>query len=132
LIAGEDNEEEVLTYLQEDPVHLTKEGYEALYKEILACSDEGTYTRAQRSGSAGHSDNHNRGNLKTKAIFKRKAWVDTDDTTAHRDYGWSPRGASRGWRRPWGGRRAGRGSRGFSGAGSAGHRGPRGQRSWPY
>jgi hypothetical protein len=114
-----------LTYLQDDPVHLTKEGYAALLKEILARTDDGTYTRVQRSGAAGHTINPNRGHLNNPSIFKRKAWVDTDDTKAHRDYGWSSRGASRGARSPWGGKPFRGAGRGFRGAGSAGQRGPR-------
>jgi hypothetical protein len=143
LLAGEDNEEEVLTFLQDDPVHLTKEGYAALCKEILARTDDGTYTRrAHRTGTASHAGTSGGADpSKNPAIYKRKAWDDKDDTMAHRNYGTQSRGGTRGvtrgsWTprgsrmRPYG--HGDNGCGGFHRSGPGGLRGtqPRGQRSW--
>jgi hypothetical protein len=154
LLLADDEEPDTydnLRYFQEDPVHLAERGYTILVEAISKTIEDGTFTRASRSGAAtpapATSFNLGRGAKIDRSLFKRRGWVNRDNTLAHRNYGnnnhWhTPRGrasasggrrgnragyaglGARGGQRGHGGRLA-RGGHGKSGFG-------RGHRSWPY
>jgi hypothetical protein len=140
--ADDPDQYENLKHLQEDPVHLTKDGYSTVFKSLLQAVEEGTFTRADRSGAhappPAHSGESGRG--KSNFNFKRRGWVSRDDTLAHRDYGqrgsqrgrgnWMPRGSHS---QPRGrGSFSNRGQRGSDTWRGAGRSKQRGHRSWPY
>jgi hypothetical protein len=96
-----------------DPVHPSPAGYENLMSELLKFHSTGTFTRSSEQSAGGHGGG---------GKVKRKAWIDQDDTTAHRVYPERGRGNSRGrgghrGRRPW---KRGGGGRGGGGGFSRG------------
>jgi hypothetical protein len=112
-----------------DPVHLVQQEYQNLVSGLLDHIQEGTAARPPRT--AGES----KAAAARQALFKRKEWVNKDDTLAHRDYGgWRGSGPSR-WHRGGPNRPYGRGSaslrRGGGGGPRRGGRGGR-QKYRPY
>jgi hypothetical protein len=108
-----------------DPVHLVEKEYPHLLQGILDIAEEGTLTRPPRDLVSGGAVN--------PRLFKRKSWIDSDDTLAHRNYGADWRRGSHS--RP-GYKFRGRGIASGRGRGPRAHfRGShraRGYRSWPY
>jgi hypothetical protein len=72
-----------------DPVHPSPAGYENLMSELLKCHNTVTFTRSDEQSTGGRGGG---------GKVKRKAWIDQDDTTAHRVYPERGRGNSRGRR----------------------------------
>jgi hypothetical protein len=125
-------------YFSEDPVHLSSDGYHDILQCLLNQILEGTFTRPQTpkqksSGIPARDQSKLRG-----------AWVNQDDTVAHRNYsdsrnrargqfgGGGSRGSSGGWKRDAGGN-YGRGGGGTSGGARGGARGGvrgGGSKSW--
>jgi hypothetical protein len=92
-----------------DPVHPSPAGYANLMSELLKCHSTVTYTRSSEKNAGGRGGG---------GKVKRKAWIDQDNTTAHRVYPERGRGNSRGrgghrGRRPW--KKGGGGGRGGGG-----------------
>jgi hypothetical protein len=137
-----------LRHFLEDPVHLAEQGYTLLVEAISKAIEDGTFTRASRAGASAPapatSFNLGRGAKIDRSLFKRRGWVNRDDTLAHRNYGSSNHWSTpRGWASGSGGGRGTRAGRTSHGA-RGGHRGHqargghgksgfgRGHRSWPY
>jgi hypothetical protein len=82
-----------------DPVHPSPAGYDNLMAEILKCQGKVNFNRTYTPGRGG-------GNNGGGGKMRRQAWVEHDDTLAHRVYPDRGRGSSRGrggqsGRRPW-------------------------------
>jgi hypothetical protein len=112
-----------------DPVHLVQQEYhQTLVSGLLDLIQEGTAARPPRT--AGES----KAAAARQAMFKRKEWVNKDDTLAHRDYGGWRGSSSTRWHRG-GPHRPDRGGaslrRGGGGGPRRGGRGGR-QRYRPY
>jgi hypothetical protein len=130
-LQGDDDETTAAIKLKpfwsEDPVHMTKAGYDAMVKAVLSTVEEGQFTRNTGSGSISGTG----ASSCNKSHFKRKDWVSNDDALAHRYYG--PRGSwntHRGHGGRGGNRSSGRGPYSHGGRGRG--RGGPGGRNWPY
>jgi hypothetical protein len=89
-----------------DLVHLVQEEYPRLLQGILDISEEGTLTHSTSDTANGSTINPHH--------FKRKSWIDNNDTLAHRNYGANWRRDSYGGSRP---QLRGRGKAGARGRG---------------
>jgi hypothetical protein len=126
-------------YFNEDPVHLSGEGYADMLQCLLDTIMEGSFTRSHKNTGAGSSSrNTGTGTGIGKAKDRsrsRGSWVNHDDTVAHRNE--SERGNRRGGQRggPHGGHRGGQykwRGRGGQGSGPRGRGGFKFQRNKPY
>jgi hypothetical protein len=122
LLESEDGDEvatavKLKSYLKDDPVHLSADGYADIVQGILdKIMGWGEFTRTPRSVSSSHA-NTGSGNKSRNWSKSRRDWVEKDDAIAHRSYNdySRGRGRGRGGRAPRGGFRGGTRGGGFGG-----------------
>jgi lysophospholipase L1-like esterase len=79
LVMGDEVVDNLRKYWNDDPVHMTSEGYDALLSSIMDIAETATFKRpiikpVHSSGTRGGG-------------IKRRQWIIEDDTLAHRQYG---------------------------------------------
>jgi hypothetical protein len=120
-------------YFNEDPVHLSGEGYADMLQCLLDKIVEGSFTRSQKctgTGTGSRSTGTGTGFAKDRSR-SRGSWVNQDDTVAHRNE--KERSNKRGGQ--YGGHRGGQykwRGRGGYGSGPRGRGGFKFQRNKPY
>jgi hypothetical protein len=111
LLTGADDQEQAASLSSlwdEDPVHLVPGKYEVLITSIVGRLASERFTNAPGSNLPPQPNSSTVGGG-VPAHHQRQSWVSTDDTMAHRNYGYEQRG--RGGHGRSGRNRGGRGSR---------------------